>query len=45
MTRREGENVGIMILFSNIYIGDIYLPTYCILGLTMVSVISVNYDQ
>ena len=29
MTRIEGENVRVMILFNNIYfeVGDIYLPT------------------
>ena len=27
MTRLEGENVGIMILFNNIHMGDTYVPT------------------
>ena len=45
MTRLEGENVGIMI-FSITYIGNTwYILTYCSLGLTMLSVISVFYGQ
>ena len=43
MTRTDGENVGIMILFNNIYICD--TRSYCNLGLTMASVMSVIYDQ
>ena len=43
MTRIEGGNVAKMILFNNIYMR--YILTYCSLGLTMVSVIRVIYDQ
>ena len=43
MTGIEGENVGIMILFDDIF--GWYILTYCILGLTMVSVISTWYFE